>query len=217
MRQLFKDRVDAGVKLAEELLKYKKDNPVVLAIPRGGVVVGYEVAKELGAPLDIVVPRKIPAPSNPELGIGAVTQDGTVIIDEQIRGYLFVSDDYIKEETERQIKEIKRRMKAYLGDKKPISLNDRVVILVDDGIATGATMIAAIRSIRKQQPQKIVAAVPVGPPSTIHRVKEEADEVVCLKTDELFEAVGQFYIDFRQTSDDEVIALLKKAKTDFKD
>nr|MDO8079165.1 phosphoribosyltransferase [Candidatus Freyarchaeota archaeon] len=209
---MFKDRVDAGTKLAEELLVYKKDNPVVLVIPRGGVVVGYEVAKKLGAPLDIVVPRKIPAPSNPELGIGAVTQDGTVIIDQQIKDYLFVSNEYIKEETERQIKEIERRMKAYRGDKKLIPLEDRVVILVDDGIATGVTMIAAIRSIRKQNPKKIVVAVPVGPPSTIKKIKEEADEVVSLITYEPFEAVGQFYTDFSQTSDDEVIKLLQKAK-----
>jgi predicted phosphoribosyltransferase len=212
VRPLFKDRVDAGVKLAEELLNYKKDNPVILAIPRGGVVVGYEIAKKLGAPLDIVVPRKIPAPSNPELGIGAVMQDGTVIIDEHIKDYLLVPDKYIEEETEKQIREIERRMKAYRGDKKPISLENRVIILVDDGIATGVTMIAAIRSIRKQNPQKIVAAIPVGPPSTIKRIKEEADEVVVLISYELFEAVGQFYTDFRQTTDDEVITLLQKAK-----
>jgi predicted phosphoribosyltransferase len=211
VKPLFRDRVDAGDKLAKELLVYKKDNPVVLAIPRGGVVLGYEVAKKLGAPMDIVVPRKIPAPSNSELGIGAVTQDGTVIIDEQLKEYLSVSEKYIKEETARQIKEIERRMKAYRGDKKPVPLEGRVVILVDDGIATGATMIAAIRSIRKQNPQKIVVAVPVGPPETIRRVKEEADEVVSLLTYEPFEAVGQFYTDFKQTTDDEVITLLKKS------
>ncbi|MFB0561896.1 MAG: phosphoribosyltransferase [Candidatus Lokiarchaeia archaeon] len=209
---MFRDRVDAGKKLAKELLVYKESNPVVLAIPRGGVVVAYEVAKELGAPLDIVVPRKIPAPYNPELGIGAVTQDGTVIIDQQIKDYLSVSDEYIQEEAERQIKEIERRMKAYRGDRGPISLKDRVVILVDDGIATGVTMRAAIRSIRKQNPKKIIVAVPVGPPGTIKKIEEEADEVVSLITYEPFEAVGQFYADFSQTTDSEVITLLQKTK-----
>lgn len=208
---LFKDRVDAGVKLANELLNYKKDNPVILAIPRGGVVVGYEVAKRLDAPLDIVVPRKIPAPSNPELGIGAVMQDGTVIIDEQIKDYIVVPDEYIKEEVEKQIREIERRTRAYRGDRKPVSVEDRVVILVDDKLATGVTMRAAIRSIRKQNPQKIVVAVPVAPPSTVKKIEEEADEAISLITYEPFEAVGQFYTDFSQTSDSEVISLLQKA------
>ncbi len=209
---MFKDRIDAGVKMAKELLDYKKDNPIILAIPRGGVVAGFEVAKKLGAPLDIVVPRKIPAPYNPELGIGAVAQDGTIIIDQRIKEQLSISDEYIQEEAERQIKEIERRIKVYRGDKEPISVKDRVVILVDDGIATGVTMRAAIRSIRKQNPKKIVVAVPVGPPGTVRRIEEEADEVVSLITFEPFEAVGQFYIDFSQTSDSEVINLLQKTE-----
>jgi len=209
---LFRDRVDAGVKLARKLLTYKKDNPVILAIPRGGVVVGYQVAEELGAPLDIVVPRKIPSPHNPELGIGAVTQDGTVIIDQQIKEYLNVSDEYIKEEAERQIMEIERRVKTYRGDRNPVPIKGQVVILVDDGIATGVTMRAAIRSLRKQNPKKIIVAVPVAPPRTIKKIEEEADEVVCLLAYEPFEAVGQFYMDFGQTTDSEVINLLQKSK-----
>lgn len=211
VKQMFKDRVDAGVKLSKELLLFKESNPVVLAIPRGGVVVAFEVAKELDAPLDIVVPRKIPAPNNPELGIGAVAQDGTVIIDQYLKKYLSVSDEYVQEEAERQVKEIERRTKTYRGDREPISLKDRVVILVDDGIATGATMIAAIRSIRKQNPKKIVVAIPVGPPRTIKKIEKEADEVISLIVFEAFEAVGQFYIDFSQTTDSEVINLLQKS------
>ncbi|MGQ9722054.1 MAG: phosphoribosyltransferase [Candidatus Jordarchaeum sp.] len=209
---MFRDRVDAGKKLAKELLEYKGTNPVVLAIPRGGVVVGYEVAKELAVPLDIVVPRKIPAPHNPELGIGAVAQDGTIIIDPEIKKYVSFSEEYVQEEAERQIKEIERRTKAYRGDREPISVEKRVVILVDDGLATGVTMRAAIRSIRKKNPQKIVVAVPVGPPSTVKKIEEEADEVISLVIYEPFEAVGQFYSDFSQTSDSEVISLLQKAK-----
>lgn len=212
MRTLFRDRVDAGVKLANELINYKKENPVILAIPRGGVVVGYEVAKKLEAPLDIVVPRKIPAPLNPELGMGAVMQDGTVIIDEQIKNYLAVPDEYIREEVKKQIKEIERRMKTYRGDRTPLPLENKVVILVDDGVATGVTMIAAIRSIRRQNPKKVVVAVPVGPSSTTQKIREEADEVIVLVSYEPFEAVGQFYTDFRQTTDDEVINFLQKAK-----
>ncbi|MHA1262128.1 MAG: phosphoribosyltransferase [Candidatus Freyarchaeota archaeon] len=209
---MFRDRVEAGTKLAKELQAYKRENPVVLAIPRGGVVVGYEVARELGAPLDIVIPRKIPSPHNPELGVGAVAQDGTVIINQQIKEYLNVSDEYIQEEAERQIREIERRMRTYRGDREPFPVKDRVVILVDDGIATGVTMRAAIRSLRKQTPRKIVVAVPVAPPRTIKKIEEEADEVVCLLAYEPFEAVGQFYMDFRQTTDSEVINLLQKSK-----
>ncbi|MHA1364391.1 MAG: phosphoribosyltransferase [Candidatus Freyarchaeota archaeon] len=212
MKFLFRDRVEAGTKLAKELQAYKRENPVVLAIPRGGVVVGYEVARELGAPLDIVIPRKIPSPHNPELGVGAVAQDGTVIINQQIKEYLNVSDEYIQEEAERQIREIERRMRTYRGDREPFPVKDRVVILVDDGIATGVTMRAAIRSLRKQTPRKIVVAVPVAPPRTIKKIEEEADEVVCLLAYEPFEAVGQFYMDFRQTTDSEVINLLQKSK-----
>jgi putative phosphoribosyl transferase len=208
---MFRDRVDAGKKLAKELLEYKESNPVVLAIPRGGVVVGYEAAKELAAPLDIVVPRKIPAPYNPELGIGAVAQDGTIIIDSEIKKYVSFSDEYVQEEAKRQIKEIERRTKAYRRDRESISIKNRVIILVDDGLATGVTMRAAIRSIRKQNPKKIVVAVPVGPPGTVKKIKEEADEVISLITFEPFEAVGQFYSDFSQTSDDEVIEILQKA------
>ncbi|MBS7250893.1 MAG: phosphoribosyltransferase [Candidatus Freyarchaeota archaeon] len=212
---MFRDRIDAGEKLAKELLKYKGSNIVVLAIPRGGVVVGFEVAKELGAPLDIVVPRKIPSPIDPELGIGAVTQDGTIIIDPEIKRYVTFSEEYVREEAERQIKEIERRTKTYRGDLQPIPVKNKIVIIVDDGLATGATMRAAIRSIRKQKPKKIVVAVPVGPPSAVKKVEEEADEVISLITQEPFEAVGQFYYDFSQTSDSEVITLLQKAQKGF--
>jgi len=209
---MFEDRVEAGRKLAKELLTYRGQKIVVLAIPRGGVVVGYEVAKELNAPLDIIVPRKIGAPDNPELAIGAVTQDGTVILNPQLMQYLGVSEIYVQEEVRNQVNEIERRIKKYRGEKAYPSLKDKIVILVDDGIATGYTMRAAIASIKKQKPSILIVAVPVGPPDTIQTLKSEADKVVCLSTPEMFQAIGQFYRNFSQTSDEEVIHLLQLSK-----
>ncbi|MGQ9469634.1 MAG: phosphoribosyltransferase [Nitrososphaerales archaeon] len=207
---MFRNRTEAGKILAEALSKYKGKNPIVLAIPRGGVVVAYEVAKALNAPLDLIIPRKIGAPNQPELAIGAVTEDGTTILNKDILQYLRVSDDYIKGEVRRQVEEIKRRMEKYLGDKPRISIEGKAVILVDDGVATGATIRAAIASIRKRNPASIVLAIPVGPPETIEELRREADEVVCLMTPEPFFAIGQFYRSFEQTSDEEVIEILNK-------
>lgn len=204
----FADRVEAGKKLASELKRYS-GNAVVLAIPRGGVVVGYEIAHELHVPMDIIVPRKIGAPQNPELAIGAVTEDGTIILDQQLIEYLRVSESYIREETQRQQLEIKRRLTFYRKNITFPNLKDRNVIIVDDGIATGATIQAALSSIRKKNPKSVVIAVPVAPPSTINALKRQADHVVCLFTPTSFSAIGQFYRDFAQTSDDEVIKLLK--------
>ena len=207
---MFEDRIIAGQKLAKELLDYKGERVVVLAIPRGGVVVGYEVAKALGAPLDVIIPRKIGAPFNPELAIGAITQDGTLILNSPLIDRLGVSESYIQRETERQRKEIVRRMSRYRGDKEYPKLDGKVVILVDDGIATGATIKAAIASIRKQRPTLLILAVPVGPTDTIEEMRRAVDKVICLLTPYPFFAIGQFYHDFRQTSDEEVIRLLQK-------
>ncbi|MCP8315920.1 MAG: phosphoribosyltransferase [archaeon] len=209
---MFKDRKEAGKFLAEALSEYKDKNPIVLAIPRGGVVVAYEVAKALNAPLDLIIPRKIGAPNQPELAIGAVTEDGTTILNQDILHHLRVPDDYIKEEVRHQVEEIKRRMERYLGDKPRLSIEGKVTILVDDGVATGATIKAAIASIRKRKPALIVLAIPVGPPETIEELRREADEVICLMTPEPFFAIGQFYKSFEQTSDEEVIDILNKMK-----
>ena len=206
---MFSDRLDAGQRLASALLEYRGKDLVILAIPRGGVVVAHEVAKKLGAPLDIVIPRKIRAPGQPELAIGAVTQDGTTLLNTEIIRYLHVSEGYLQEEIQIQIDEINRRMRKYRGNRQAAVLNGKTVILIDDGIATGATVRAAIRSIRKQNPTSIVVAVPVGPRDTIEKMKKEADEVVCLDTPEPFFAIGQFYQRFDQTSDEEVIRLLE--------
>jgi len=206
---IFADRVEAGRRLAQELTDYADGKTIVLAIPRGGVVVGYEIAHKLGILLDIIVPRKVGAPHNPELAIGAVTEDGTIILDHQLVEYLGVSKSYIEQESARQRLEIERRLRIYRGDAIYPSLKDRDVIIVDDGVATGSTIRAALASIRKSGPKSVVVAVPVGPPSTIVELKNEADRVVCLSTPEPFYAIGQFYTNFAQISDEEVIWLLK--------
>jgi len=210
MRVMFKDRKEAGRLLAKALSEYKDKNPVILAIPRGGVVVAYEVAKSLNAPLDLIIPRKISAPDQPELAIGAVTEDGTTILNQDILQYLRVPDDYIKAEVKRQEEEIKRRIQKYLGDKPRVPIKGKIVILIDDGVATGATIRAAIASIRKRKPALIVLAIPVGLIDTIEELRKDADRVICLMTPEPFFAIGQFYENFEQTSDEEVIQILNK-------
>jgi predicted phosphoribosyltransferase len=207
--RLFADRVDAGRRLSKALKDYKEKNTIILAIPRGGVVVGFEVADALNVPLDVIIPRKIGAPGNPELAIGAVMEDGTIIMNEELTGFLQVSEDYIKEESGSQRLEIERRLKFYRGDAPYPNLKDRVVVMVDDGIATGSTMKAAVASVRKKGARAVVIAVPVGPSSTVEELKREADHVICLQSPESFMAIGQFYENFNQTSDEEVIRLLK--------
>lgn len=208
---VFSDRKEAGKMLASKLTEYAEKS-IVLAIPRGGVVVGYEIAHKLQVPLDVIVPRKVRAPFNPELAIGAVTEDGTTILDRQLVEYLGVSESHIKEESERQRQEIKRRLKVYRGDKPFPTLKGLHVIVVDDGVATGATVKAALASMRKKDPESVVLAVPVAPPSTLRELEKDADVVVCLATPEPFYAIGQFYKNFAQTSDEEVKRLLKLNK-----
>jgi putative phosphoribosyl transferase len=208
----FNDRVDAGKRLASALKDFSGKNGIVLAIPRGGVVVGYMIAKALNLPLDVIIPRKIGAPDNPELAIGAVAEDGTAILDQNLIKYLGVSREYITEETERQKQEIGRRLKLYKQDTSYPNLNGLDVIVVDDGIATGSTMKAALASVKNRGAASITVAVPVGPPSTIDELEKIADRVVCLHNPEFFQAIGEFYIDFSQTSDEEVIGLLQENK-----
>jgi predicted phosphoribosyltransferase len=208
----FSDRVDAGERLAEALAEFKFQNGLVLAVPRGGVVVGYQIAQRLQLPLDVIVPHKLGAPDNPELAIGAVAEDGTTFLDDNLLTYMGVSRDYIREESLRQRQEINRRLQTYRQTSAPPEVRARDVIVVDDGIATGATMKAALASVRNRGAASVTVAVPVGPPSTIRELQKQADRVVCLFTPELFQAIGQFYDDFSQTSDDEVIELLKISK-----
>ncbi len=206
---MFFDRRDAGKQLAEHLLPLAKGEVVVLAIPRGGVVVADEVASCLEAALDLVIPRKIGAPGNPELAIGAVVGE-KVIINEELKRALGVSDEYIKKEVEKELNEIARRREKYLGERRPLDLKNKTVVIVDDGLATGYTAKAAIASVKQDNPQKVILAVPVAPTDTYERLKEEVDEIVCLNVSEMFFAVGQFYSDFSQISDEEVIDILKK-------
>lgn len=208
----FANRVDAGKRLVSELENLVGKNAIVLAIPRGGVVVGYEIAKAFNLPLDVIIPRKIGAPSNPELAIGAMTEDGTIILDKSLVSYLGVSQDYIEKESERQKNEIERRLKLYRGIEPYPNLAGKEVIIVDDGIATGSTMKAALSSAKNRGAKTVIIAVPVGPPSTIKELKRQADKVVCSYTPEYFQAIGQFYRDFEQTTDAEVIQLLKQNK-----
>ncbi|HEY3249398.1 MAG TPA: phosphoribosyltransferase family protein [bacterium] len=207
---IFRDRRDAGRQLAAALRAYRGRAPVVLAIPRGGVVVGYEVARGLEAPLDIVVPRKLRAPHNPELAIGAVAHDGSVFLDAPLIASLGVGEDYIRAETAEQLDEIRRRMDAYRDGRSAPVLTDASAIVVDDGIATGSTMIAALRAVRGMAPAAVVAAIPVAPADTALRLRDEADDVICLHLPTVFYAVGQFYVDFGQTDDDEVVELLRQ-------
>ncbi len=209
----FLNRQDAGEKLSRVLQKYKQENVVVLGIPRGGAVVAAEVARELNAPLDVIIPRKIGAPHNPEVAIGAVSQDGTVIRDEAMISLLGISDEQINTLAERVSGEISRRVNTYRGGRPGLDLRDRTVIIVDDGIATGFTVQAALKSVRGMEPRRLVLAVPVAPADTVAVLQDKVDEMVCLQTPELFYAVGQFYMEFDQTTDEEVIKLLAEHGT----
>jgi predicted phosphoribosyltransferase len=210
----YKDRRDAGRKLAGDLAEYKQsDSVIVLAIPRGGVILGYEVAMALNAPLDVIIPRKIGAPGNPELAVGAVTEDGARVLNEEIVNMLGISKNYLEEITEREIAEIRRRALIYREGRSSPNLEHKTVIIVDDGLATGATMKAAIKSVRERKASRIVVAVPVAPPDTIRQLSKQADKTVCPVVYEPFYAIGQFYTDFDQVSDEEVVQLLRKTRT----
>jgi putative phosphoribosyl transferase len=208
----FRDRQEAGQLLAEALSFLKeREGLLVLGIPRGGVVVAYEVARALRAPLDVVVTRKLGAPYNPELAIGAVTSSGEVVLDSSLLSRLNVYEEYVRQETEYQRAEIARRLQAYRGDRPLPTIEGRTVVVVDDGVATGATMRATLRSLRASNPKELILAIPVGPPDTVASLEEEADRVICLSTPLLFWAVGAFYDLFSQTSDEEVQQLLEDA------
>ncbi len=208
---LLTNRVEAGRELAK-LIKKVSNATIVLAVPRGGVVVGYEVAKELRVPMDIIVTKKIGAPDNPELAIGAVAEDGTYLIDKEIAQKVYVPKGYIEEEVKRMKEEIQRRLVRYRGEVPYPELKSRDVIVIDDGVATGSTLKAALRLLRRRRARSITVGVPVGPPDTIAELEKLADRVVCLHTPSMFYAIGQFYEDFSQTSDEEVTELLRQSR-----
>ena len=209
----FIDRADAGRKLASLLGKYKDmQDAIVIGLPRGGVVNAYEVAKELNLPLDIIVVRKIGAPMQPELAVGAISQEGDVLLDHAIMNMVGVKEQDLQIIIEDEKQEAQRRLEVYRHDRSPLDLKNKIVILVDDGLATGATMRAAILSARSMGAQKVVVAIPVSPKDTLVKIEQEADEVICLYVPELFWGVGGFYDSFLQTQDEEVIDLLSKSK-----
>ncbi|HET8526616.1 MAG TPA: phosphoribosyltransferase family protein [Actinomycetota bacterium] len=207
---IFADRVEAGERLGEALRPLAGSNAVVLAIPRGGVIVGEAAARALGAALDVVVPRKIGAPGNPELAIGAVAP-GIRVLDRRMVGGLGVSESYLDREIAAQEAEIERRQHAYRQGRPPQPVEGRVAIVVDDGVATGSTAVAALRWAREQGAERVVLAVPVAPPQSLERLRAEADDVVVLETPSPFFAVGEWYRDFDQTSDRQVVDALARA------
>lgn len=212
-RDVFTDRTQAGRRLAEQLERFKDQEPVVLALPRGGVPVAYEVAKALEAPLDLVLVRKIGAPFQPELAIGAVV-DGErpeLVINRDVVDEYRIPESYLESERRRQLEEIERRRQLYLSGRPRVPVRDRTAIVIDDGIATGATMEAALLATRRAGPRRLVLAVPVAPPDTLERLRPEVDEVVCLMVPAFLGAIGSFYRDFRQLDDDEVVELLRQA------
>ena len=204
---IFKDRMEAGTRLAEALGAYRGQNPLVLAIPRGAVPMAYRIAKELEGELDVVLVHKLGAPGQPELAVGAVDESGEVYLHPYAKE-LRIPDTYIEEEKLEQLHTLRQRRRLYTPGRPSLDPKDRVVIVVDDGIATGSTMIAALKAIKGKGPQKLIAAVGVAPPESVKRLEETADEVVCIATPEPFYAVGQFFGDFSQVDDKEVIALL---------
>lgn len=207
---IFQDRHEAGEQLAKALVEYAGTDCVVLAIPRGGVIVGEVVARALGVPLDVVVPRKIGAPGNPELGIGAVAP-GVRVIDPRMVDLLGVTQGYLDRAIDVEEREIERRQHVYREGRPAVAVRDRVAIVVDDGVATGGTAVAALRWARAQGAVRVVLAVPVAPGAVLDRLREECDELVVLATPAPFFAVGEWYREFDQTGDDEVIESLARA------
>jgi len=207
MERAFPNRTEAGCLLAEKLAKYAdRDDVIVLGLPRGGVPVAFEVAQRLGAPLDVFIVRKLGVPGFEEIASGGVR-----VLNEDVTRAIPHADEMIEAVTVRETAELERREQIYREGRSSPELRDRVVILVDDGLATGATMRAAVKALRQRGVAKIVAAVPVGPPDTCREIEQEADETICLSTPPFFQAVGQYYEDFSQTSDEDVRELLSQA------
>jgi putative phosphoribosyl transferase len=204
---VFASREQAARRIAEQLARYRGQRPLVLAIPRGGVPMGRVVADALGGDLDVVLVHKLGAPGNPEFAIGAVDEHGKVELSAAAHA-LHLPEDYVARESAHQLKLLRERRARY--GRAPVEARGRICIVVDDGVATGATLIAALRTVRAQAPQRLIAAIGVAPAETVARLKAEVDELVCLAAPEVFYAVSQFFAEFAQVSDDEVIALLSQ-------
>ncbi|SRR5690606_22399664 len=210
----FRNREDAGRRLAAELRAYAAERPVVLALPRGGVPVGYEVARALAAELDVWIVRKLGVPWYPELGVGAVAEGGYIHLTDAVLRRIGLSEDQLARLIDTKQREVKERVRRFRGERPGPRLRDRTVILVDDGIATGGTVRAAIHSIRAQAPKRLVLAIPVAAPDTVAALSAEVDRVVCLLTPIDLSAIGLWYQDFRQLSDDEVVEILERARSE---
>lgn len=204
---IFSDRMAAAVELAQALSEYRDKNPLVLAIPRGAVPMARVIAKELNGEMDVVLVRKLRAPGNPEFAVGSVDESGWVYLNEYA-GQAGANQDYINKEVSAQLETIRQRRVQYTPKRAPINPAGRIAIVIDDGLATGSTMIAALHALRNQKPAELICAVPVAPPDTLRKLQGKADRIVCLSSPENFYAVGQFYSDFPQVSDSEVIACL---------
>ena len=209
---MFQDRVQAGRRLADALEDFRDRDPLVLGLARGGVIVAAEVAAALGCEMDVVILRKIGAPGNPELAIGVTAGEGRVAWNEALIVQLDVSAGYLKDAAARENEEVERRRRRYLGDTGAVDIAGRTVLMVDDGLATGYTALVAARAVRAADPAFLVLAVSVGPPGTVAQLSTEVDEVVCLSTPETFFAVGQFYAEFAQTTDEEVVAKMREQR-----
>lgn len=216
MRLRFTNRFDAGQRLVTALAGYAgRPDVLVLALPRGGVPVAFEVARALDAPLDIFVVRKLGVPGHEEFAMGAIATGGVGLIDDAVVRQLGITEREIEAVTRTEQRELERRERQYRGDRPPPDIAGRTVILVDDGLATGASMRVAVAALRREHPARIVVAVPIAPPETCEALRQEADAVVCALSPDPFDAVGLWYDDFEQTTDDEVRALLERARHDF--
>ena len=211
-RPPFEDRRDAGRKLAGRLARYREGRPVVFALPRGGVPVGYEVSRALGAPLDVFVSRKLGAPGQPEFGIGAVAPGGVRVLNEYAVRQLGIPHDYLESVTAREVSEVERRLRYFRGGRPEQDVEGRTAILVDDGLATGVTARAAVEALRRRRPARIVLAVPVCAAQTAELFGDEVDELVCLESPSDLGAIGFWYRNFEQTPDEEVVELLERAR-----
>lgn len=209
---IFLDRKDAGKKLSDKLEKFKNEDVIVLIVPRGGLEVAYDTVKKYNYEWDLIIPRKIGAPHNKEVAIGAVSVDGSYFISDYYVGVLDISEEYIEQEVSEQIDEIKRRMRAYREKDIFPEVKDKTVIIIDDGIATGFTILAAIKSVKNQGARKIILAIPVGPKETIEEFKDLVDETICLYVPDDFYAVGAYYMNFKQVTDEEVSKIMSELK-----
>ncbi len=208
--EVFKDRQEAGELLSSELAQFQGQKVVVLGIPRGGLVVAKELARRLQADLDIVLAHKLRTPGQTELAMGSVSEDGKLFINEEVVRELDIGEAYVQQEKARQMAEIRRRTALFRRVRPKVPLTGRTVIITDDGVATGATTQAAFWAVRLEKPEKIVAALPVGPEDTISRLAEDVDEMICLRTPPFFAAVGQFYMRFEPVEDEEVLKILEE-------